>query len=202
MRRCDSFHTMRKHERRRVSGARRSAYISARISEHARHNLEVLSLLHHRSLSSIIEAGIDRLVGLDVGRLGAFRAMDWDEETRCEVGMNYAVDTWAPEEWLRKFKMSVIEPKKFLTPTEEKFWSEVIRDRDRYWLPGDPANLSDEDRRRLGVYILRGGIPNEPAIQKAWEDFKRNDEMNQDSSSRHRPFVAGPSDDSASVTDD
>jgi hypothetical protein len=116
--------------------------------------------------------------------------------------MNYAVDTWAPEEWLRKFKMSVIEPKKFLTPAEEKFWSEIIRKRDRYWLPGDPAELPEDDRRRLGAYILRGGIPNEPAIQKAWEEFKRNDEMNQDSSSRHRPFVAGEPNDSASVTVD
>ena len=128
--------------------------------------------------------------------------MAWDEGTRCQVGMNYAVDTWAPEEWLRKLKMAIIEPKKFLIPAEEKFWSEILRDHDRYWLPGDPADLSDEDRRRLGVYILNGAIPNETAIKKAWEDFKRNDEMDRDSSSRVRPSVAGKPNDSASVTAD
>lgn len=187
--------------RRHRSEELRTAYVTARISEQSRHYLEVLALLHHRSLSSIIEAGIDRLVGTDVRLLGSFVPTGFDEETRCPVGTNYAVDTWAPEEWLRRFKMSLIEPRTFLSPAEEQFWMAISKQRDLYWLPGNPEDLPDDARRRLGDYVLGIGIPNESAIQKAWEDFKNNDGEYQGPSTRNLSRGADKPDSPAKFVD-
>lgn len=163
----------RRQERRPVSDSRRPAYITARISERSRHSLEVLSLVHRESLSSVIERAIEELTNLEVDRFGAWLDVSWDEAEGFQ-GTNIAHATWAPEDWLRKLKMSLLVPKKLFTPAEEKFWSGIVQGRDRFWLAADPATLTKDARKRLGEHVLKIGVPNEPAIQEAWEKFQRD----------------------------
>ena len=120
----------------------------------------------------MLEAGIEQLVSQDLEHLGA-RSRSVEKATKgAAKSTNYATETWAPEEWLRKLKTALIEPKKFLTPAEEAFWRTIIEDPKRYWLAGSSSGPSQEAQERLGPHVLGIGVPNEGAIEKAWERFK------------------------------
>ena len=161
--------------KRPLGEARRTDYVAARISAKARHYLEIMSLLQRESLSSVIERGIVELVGREVEWGGAAIHGEADEEGLFET-TNVALDTWAPEEWLRRLKLSLIAPS-LLIPREAAFWRDICQKKSMYWSATTPTEL---DPSRWGKDVLAIGVPNERAISDAWEQFrdKANDDRN------------------------
>jgi hypothetical protein len=167
--------------KRPLGEARRTDYVAARISAKARHYLEILSLLQRESLSSVIERGIVELVGREVEWGGAAIHGEADEEGLFET-TNVALDTWAPEEWLRRLKLSLIAPS-LLIPKEVAFWRDICQKKSIYWKTSTPTDTSGGDQSRWGEKVLAIGVPYERAISEAWERFRergadeRSDEL-------------------------
>jgi hypothetical protein len=164
--------------KRPLGEARRTDYVAARISAEARHYLEILSLTQRESLSSVIERGIVELVRREVEWGGAAIHGEANEEGLFET-TNVALDTWAPEEWLRRLKLSLIAPS-LLIPREAAFWRDICQKKSMYW---DATTPTEPDPSRWGKDVLAIGVPNERAISDAWEQFRdkandvRNDEQ-------------------------
>jgi hypothetical protein len=184
--------------KRRRAKENRTVYVAARISEQSKHYLDVLSLLHQESYSSIVERGIAAIARERLESGGSRQVShveeivaehsNYDEhESRGElqppayktyeqdVFIDVAEDTWSPHEWLRRLKMSLIAPE--LLPAAEKiFWAGIQSKKDDsdYWLPASHdalAALSEDDRDDLGNHVLKVGVPVQERIRTAWQMF-------------------------------
>ena len=177
---------MDKRIKRPLGAARRTEYVAARISAQVRHYLEILSLVHRESLSSVIERGIVELVRREVEWGGASIHGEADAEGFFET-TNVALDTWAPEEWLRQLKLSLVAPS-LLIPKESAFWRDVCQNKSNYWMHDNSTEVSSADQARWGKEILAIGVPRENAIRDAWEHFR---EKMADDRNREQPSPNG-----------
>ena len=159
-----------RQQKRPLGEARRTDYVAARISAKARHYLEILSLLQRESLSSVIERGIVELVGREVEWGGASIHGESDEEGFFKT-TNVALDTWAPEEWLRRLKLSLIAPS-LLIPKEAAFWRDICQKKSIYWKTSTLADTGGGDQSHWGERVLAIGVPHERAISEAWDRFR------------------------------
>jgi hypothetical protein len=162
---------MKRQSKRATSDARRPAFVAARVSDRARHYLEQLSLLHRESLSSIIEIAIEELVDMPEDRYGAVVEDEFNKDLVYPTVTNVARETWSPEEWLRHLKVYLVVHALMQLP-ERNFWRDVCSQKEAYWVHGDPGSLSKETKQRLGPHVLKVGIPNESAIQVAWQAYR------------------------------
>jgi hypothetical protein len=83
---------------------------------------------------------------------------------------NYATDTWSPEPWVRRLKMSTLAHQ-FLTPAENAFWRRIVSDKDHYWNAAEAPTLEKADLAWVREYVTPQGLPNAEAIRLAWVDF-------------------------------
>jgi hypothetical protein len=182
--------------KRRKANESRSVYVAARISEQSKHYLDVLSLLHQESSSSIIERGI-AAIARERAEIGGSVVPDGVEEIEVEEThygdesdkdvqreptyktveldkvIHVAEESWSPREWLRHLKMFLISPT-LLTAPERIFWSS-IRPKNTpgiFWTVCSPENLaalSENDREDFGPHVLKLGVPVQDQIEAAWK---------------------------------
>jgi hypothetical protein len=185
--------------KRRKAKASRTVYVAARISEQSKHYLDVLSLLHQESYSSIVERGIAAIareraekggsvVPDGVGEIEVEESNYGDEEendmrraptyktVEFDKFVHVAEESWSPREWLRHLKMFLISPT-LLTAPERIFWSTVQpkSEGDAYWTPSSPENLaalSENERYDFGSHVLKLGIPIQDRIEAAWKEWR------------------------------
>jgi hypothetical protein len=184
--------------KRRKAIESRCVYVAARVSEQSKHYLDVLSLLHQESYSSIVERGIAALAreraeaggsvvpddveeieveethygdegDNDVPRAPTYKAMEFDKF------INVAEESWSPREWLRHLKMFLISPT-LLTERERIFWSGIRRKKSgsMYWTAPSAeslAALSETARDDFGPHVLKLGVPVEDRIENAWKEW-------------------------------
>jgi hypothetical protein len=184
--------------KRRKAKENRTVYVAARISEKSKHYLDVLSLLHQESYSSIVERGIAAIARERAESGGSVVADDTEEieieESRYEDRedqdfkrapkyktveadkvIKVAEDSWSPREWLRHLKMYLISPT-LLTEPEKIFWSGIRRNKKggTYWTAPSAENLaalSESDRDDYGPHVLKLGVPVEAVIESAWKEW-------------------------------
>jgi hypothetical protein len=147
------------------SPQRRSVYIGARIGARTKHTLDVRSLIHRQSASAIIERAVEMAAqrGTEFG--GAA-----EEGPTIKSAHNYATDTWSPEPWVRRLKLSTLAHQ-FLTPAENAFWRRIVNDKDRYWSAAAVPTLASADLAWMREYVTPHGLPDVQAIRQAWVDF-------------------------------
>jgi hypothetical protein len=162
---------MQGQAKRSLGEDRRPAFVAARVSDRVRHYLEQMSLMHRESLSSMIEIAIEELVDMPEDRYGALVEDEFDKNRGFPTLTNIARETWSPDEWLRHLKVYLVVPK-HLQIAERNFWRDVCSQIEHNWLSGDRGSVSKETSSRLGPHVLKIGIPNESAIQAAWEAFR------------------------------
>jgi len=182
--------------KRRKAKENRTVYVAARISERSKHYLDVLSLLHQESYSSIVERGIAAIAreraeaggslvlddveeieieetryggeeDNDVNRAPTYKAVEIDKL------VHVAEESWSPREWLRHLKMFLISPT-LLTEPERIFWSSICRKKNggTYWTVPSAENLpelTENDRDDYGPHVLKLGIPIPERIEAAWK---------------------------------
>ena len=162
------------------SAQRRSVYVAARVSERTRHALDVLSLIHRESFSSLIERGIEAITGDRLEFGGATEAGTFDDDG-VESTTNLVRETWAADEWLRRLKLSIAAPQ-LLTPTEAAFWRRILVDTHRYWGSSAPCELDGMDLEWLQSRVTMKGTPDCKAISDAWNEFAASNRVREDSS--------------------
>jgi hypothetical protein len=150
--------------KRTKSPQRRSVYIGARIGERTRHILEILSLIHRESVSAIIERAV---------QLAAQKGTEFGgaaEEAGIKSAHNYATDTWSPEPWVRRLKISNLASH-LLTPMESAFWRRIQGDKERYWSATEASALEKADLAWMRENVTDKGLPDADAIGKEWKAF-------------------------------
>jgi hypothetical protein len=174
-------------------------YVAARISEQSKHYLDVLSLLHQESYSSIIERGIAAIAreraetggsvvpdgveeieveetyhsdeaAEDVQREPMYKTVEFDKV------IHVAEESWSPREWLRHLKMFLISPTLLKAP-ERIFWSSVClkKNGSTFWTASSAENLaalSKNDRDDFGPHVLKLGVPVQDRIEAAWNEWR------------------------------
>jgi hypothetical protein len=185
--------------KRRKAKESRTVYVAARISEQSKHYLDVLSLLHQESYSSIVERGIAAIARERAERGGSVvpdgveeievEESNYGEEENKDIQraptyktvafdkvIHVAEESWSPREWLRHLKMFLLSPA-LLTAPEKIFWSSVRpkNDGDIYWSVSTAENLaalSENDRDDFGPHVLKLGVPVQDRIEAAWKDWR------------------------------
>jgi hypothetical protein len=185
--------------KRRKANESRTVYVAARISEQSKHYLDVLSLLHQESYSSIIERGISA-IARERAETGGSVVPDGVEEIEVEDTyfgdeadndvqhapsyktveldkvIHVAEESWSPREWLRHLKMFLISPT-LLTAPEKIFWSSVCTKNmgGTFWTTPSAENLaglSENDRGDFGPHVLKLGVPVQDRIEAAWKAWR------------------------------
>jgi hypothetical protein len=185
--------------KRRKGNESRTVYVAARISEQSKHYLDVLSLLHQESYSSIIERGI-AAIARERAETGGSVVPDGVEEIEVEETyhgdaaaedvlreptyktvefdkvIHVAEESWSPREWLRHLKMFLISPT-LLTAPERIFWSSVCAKNSggTFWTASSAENLaalSENDRDDFGSHVLKLGVPVQDRIEAAWKEWR------------------------------
>lgn len=116
--------------RRRRGPTRRSAFLSARVSDESRYKAELLSRYHERPISEVIEIALRQLAAKRTSEGGlvvdapktptyvAGEPVDATEE------VNLAEETWSPDAWRRSYAMSRTYPG-LLSRAEQDFWRDA-----------------------------------------------------------------------------
>lgn len=116
--------------RRRRGPTRRSAFLSARVSDESRYKAELLSRYHERPISEVIEIALRQLAArrtsegglvIDVAKTPSYlvgEPVDATEE------VNLAEETWSPDPWRRSYAMSRTYPE-LLSRAEQDFWRDA-----------------------------------------------------------------------------
>ena len=119
--------------RRRRGPTRRSAFLSARVSDEIRHAAEVLSRYHERPISEVIEIALRQLAAnrasdgglvVDMPKKPTYLVGDPVDDTE-EV--NLADATWSPDPWRRSYQTWLIYPA-LLSRAEADFWRNAQKD--------------------------------------------------------------------------
>ena len=121
--------------RRRRGPTRRSAFLSARVSDESRYQAELLSRYHERPISEVIEIALSALAGrpLREGGLGITVSDDRPESYSIDnppqktKPVTLASETWSPDAWRRSYAMSRTYPG-LLSRAEQDFWQAAPSD--------------------------------------------------------------------------
>lgn len=116
--------------RRKRGPTRRSAFLSARVSDESRYKAELLSRYHERPISEVIEIALRQLAARRTSEGGlvvdapktptyvAGEPVDATEE------VNLAEETWSSDAWRRSYAMSRTYPG-LLSRAEQDFWRDA-----------------------------------------------------------------------------
>lgn len=119
--------------RRRRGSTRRSAFLSARVSDETRHKAEVLSRYHERPISEVIEIALRELAAkrasdgglvVDVPNKPPYTSKNLIDGTH---EGNLADETWSPDAWRRSYEMWQTCPE-LLSRAEIDFWRDAQKD--------------------------------------------------------------------------
>lgn len=118
---------------RRRGPTRRSAFLSARVSDETRHKAELLSRYHERPISEVIEIALRQLAANRASDGGL--VVDVPNKLPCSgdnpVGgtreANLADETWSPDAWRRSYAMWQTYPG-LLSRAENDFWRDAQKD--------------------------------------------------------------------------
>lgn len=167
--------------RRRRGPTRRSAFLSARVSDEARYQAELMSRYHERPISEVIEIALRQLAakrGSEDGLLVEVPTKPpYTEDNRVDGSdeVNLADETWSPEAWRRSYEMWQTYPG-LLSRAEIDFWRDAQKD-PRFRRPQtkeeraaveceeddgpvfEPAFAAQEWERRFGDREIDDGSP-------------------------------------------
>lgn len=121
--------------RRRRGPTRRSAFLSARVSDESRYQAELLSRYHEIPMSEVIEIALRQLAAKPTsdGGLGitvpAVRSDSYsiDDPPQKPKQVTLASETWSPDAWRRSYAMSRTCPG-LLSRAEQDFWQAAPSD--------------------------------------------------------------------------
>ena len=169
--------------RRKRGPTRRSAFLSARLSDESRYEAELLSRYHEIPMSEVIEIALRHLAAKPTseGGLGitvpavksdSYSIDDPPQKTR---PVTLASETWSPDAWRRSYAMSRTYPG-LLSRAEQDFWQAAPSD-PRFCRPQtseerarveceeddqpvfEPALAKEEWERRFGDQKVLEGEP-------------------------------------------
>jgi len=119
--------------RRRRGPTRRSAFLSARVSDETRHKADLLSRYHERPISDLIEIAIRQLaekrtsdggLGVDLPNKPPYSIENRIDGT---YEGNLADETWSPDAWRRSYEIWLVYPA-LLSRAEDDFWRDARKD--------------------------------------------------------------------------
>src|SRR5512137_2319429 len=119
--------------RRRRGPTRRSAFLSARVSDESRYQAELLSRYHEIPMSEVTEIALRQLAGKPANEGGLWvdvpnkppYSEDNPPDGTHEASL--ADETWSPDPWRRSYECWLANPR-LLSRAEDDFWRNAQKD--------------------------------------------------------------------------